>query len=157
MIFYKVNDTDRTLQVPSIIFDSDAGLAGLDQISVGNMWEITNVGNAIALWNPMQGVTTITVNFANGAIGKDIVTTVATEGRNSIGVKVHPIVTSEWREELNAAIQGAMFDYFVSNGDWTLNDNGLKGTSAPGFMEAIDAEESVFEDDNPVGVVDAAD
>jgi len=157
MIMFKVNNPDRTLQVPSIIWDTNAGRAGLDEISVGNGWEIDNVGNAVALWNQAQGITTITVNFNDTNIGKNVAITVATDGRDSVGVQVHAFNSAEWQEEVNETIQTAMFSYFVVNGEWTLNDNGLKGSSAPGFVDAIDAEEAVFMDDNPVSVVDALD
>jgi len=161
MIFYKVNDPDRTLQVPSLIWDLDAGRAGLDEISAGNEWEVTNVGNAVALWNPSQGVTTVTINFNNSNIGKNVAVTVAAEGRDSVGVGVKPINDAEWQETVNVAIQETLFNFFIDNGEYTMNDNGLKGTAAAGFMEAVDAEESVFERDASdiydSRVVDAAD
>ncbi len=156
MIMYKVNDPDRTLQVPTIIWDI-RGNAGLDEISIGNEWHITNVGNATALWNPAQEMVTVTINFNDTTPGKDVAVTVTTNERDTTGVGIHVFVDDEWQEAINAAVQGTMFTYFVDNGDWTLNDNGLKGSSAPGFVEAIRAEETGFENGDSVGVIDALD
>src|SRR5882672_6752751 len=144
-IFYKVGDPDRTVQTPNIIWDTNAGRAGLDEISVGNGWHITNVGNATALWNETN-MTTLTINFNDTTPGKDVAVTVATNERVTTGIGVHIFVDDEWQEAINAIVQGTMLTYFVENGDWTLNANGVKGfTDASTF--GIDVDE-------PIGLVD---
>lgn len=144
MIFYKVGDPDRIVQTPALIWDLNAGTAGLDEISVGNNWYVTNAGNAIALWNPAGETTTVTINFNDTAIGKNVVVTVATGGRNSVGVGGHAFGGTEWQEEVNEAVQSTMLSYFIENDEWTLSANGVK------------ASDDVFTD-NSVDVLDAAD
>lgn len=158
MIFYKVGDPDKTLSAPALTWGSDEFVVGLDELSIGDNWRVTNLGNAIALRHgPDWGDCTLTVNFQDINIGKTVVVTVTAEDRDAVGVLSHPIVTGEWREEINAAIQGVMFKYFVDSGDWTLNGNGQKGTAAAGFTEAVKAEEAFVEDSNAVFAVDVYD
>lgn len=144
MIFYKVGDPDRVVQTPNIVWDTNAGLAGLDEISIGNNWYVTNAGNAIALWNPAGEVTTLTINFNDTTVGKNVVVTVASNDRDSVGVGGNVFSSAEWQEEVNAAVQSTMVGYFIENGDWTLSANGTK------------ASDDVFTDSS-VLVVDATD
>lgn len=154
MIFYKVGDPDRTVQTPSIIWDTNAGRAGLDEISVGNNWHITNVGNATALWNPAAGMTTLTINFNDTTPGKDVAVTVATDERVTTGVGIHIFADDEWQEAINATVQNTMLTYFVENGDWTLNANGVKGfTNTSTYGIDVDEPVGLMDTDN----LDAAD
>jgi len=158
MIFYKVGDPEKTLSTPTLTWSSDEFTVGLDELSIGDDWRVSNLGNAIALRHgPAWGDCTVTVNFQDINIGKNVVATVAADGRDSVGVGVNIIKDGEWREAVNEVIQTTMFTYFVDNGEYTLNDNGQKGTAAAGFMEGLDAEESVFEANDAVGVIDAID
>lgn len=145
-IFYKVGDPDRTVQTPNLIWDRNAGRAGLDEISVGNNWHITNVGNATALWNEAN-MTTLTINFNDTTIGKSVVVTVASDARDSVGIGGQSFSGTEWQEEINEAVQSTMISYFIENGDWTLNENGVKPSTDIDIDEPIDA----------FGALDAAD
>ena len=161
-IFYKVGDPDVMIQTPNIIWDTNAGRAGLDEISVDNNWHITNVGNATALWNAVD-MTTLTINFNDTTPGKDVAVTVATNERVTTGVGIHIFADDEWQEAINAIVQGTMLTYFIENGDWTLNANGVKGfTDAVTFAAQYDgltAEDGhvkigSIDVDEPIGLAD---
>jgi hypothetical protein len=160
MIMYKVGDPDKTLYAPTVIWEE--GFAGLDEISLSNGWKILNTGCAVALLNPEQNSTTMTVNFGDTNIGKNIAVTVATNGRDDVGVMTAPIVTDEWPEEINETIQAAMLNYFVNAGNWTTNANGVKGPTEPGFNEGFGSfntaeAEDIFDAGDSVAVVNALD
>jgi len=147
-IFYKVGDPDVIVQTPNLIWDTDAGRAGLDEISVGNGWHVTNVGNATALWNEAN-MTTLTINFNDTTPGKDVAITVATNERVTTGIGVHIFADDEWQEAINAIVQGTMTTYFIENGDWTLNANGVKPPA-----DFTDAGVYSIDVDEPIGLVD---
>ncbi len=151
-IFYKVGDPDQTVSTPNIIWDTNAGRAGLDEISVGNNWHIANVGNATALWNPASGMTTLTINFNDTQIGNNVVVTVASEGRATVGIGGHGFGSTEWQEEINEAVQGTMLTYFIENGDWTLNANGVKPSTNFTYSNAEEATTDLID-----RLLDAAD